>query len=71
MRKFKFSHICFIIGFILAPVWETALQQVIIASEQSPFMFLTRPVAMLLMLITIYVVIKTTMGSMRKSKISG
>ncbi len=71
MRKFKFSHICFIIGFILAPIWETALQQVIISSEQNPFMFFTRPVAMLLMLITIYVVIKTTMGSMRKSKISG
>ncbi|MBU4344935.1 MAG: tripartite tricarboxylate transporter permease [Proteobacteria bacterium] len=67
MNKFDFSHICFIIGFILTPIWETALQQVIITSELNPYMFLTRPVAMILMLITAYVVIKTTIRSMKKT----
>lgn len=38
MRKFDYSFICLIIGFILAPIWETSLQQVIIASEQDPYM---------------------------------
>ncbi|RJQ59696.1 MAG: Tricarboxylate transporter family protein [Desulfobacteraceae bacterium] len=66
MRKFDFNHICFIIGFILAPMWETALQQVIISSEQNPFMILTRPVAMILLGITLYIVIKTTIGTMRR-----
>jgi putative tricarboxylic transport membrane protein len=68
MRKFDFSYICFIIGFILAPIWETALQQVIIASEHDPYMFLTRPVAILLLLLTGFVVVKTTIGSIRKPK---
>jgi len=64
MRKFDFNHICFIIGFILTPIWETAFQQVIISSEHNPYMFFTRPVAMILMAITLYVVIKTIIGSM-------
>lgn len=67
MHKFGFSHICFIIGFILTPIWETSLQQVIIASELNPFMFFTRPVAIIIMLLTAYIVIKTTVGSMKKA----
>lgn len=67
MNKFDFSHICFIIGFILTPIWETSLQQVIITSELNPYMFFTRPVAMILMLITAYVVIKTTIRSRKKT----
>ncbi len=66
MKKFDFSIICFIIGFILTPVWETALQQVIIASEHNPAMFFTRPVAMALMALTAFVVVKTTLGTLKK-----
>lgn len=66
MRKFDFNYICFIIGFILAPIWETALQQVIISSELEPTMFLKRPVAMLLMAITAYVIVKTSVGKAKK-----
>lgn len=66
MKKFDYSHICLIIGFILAPIWETSLQQVIISSKNNPYMFLTRPVAMILMAITAYIVYKTTLGAMRK-----
>ncbi len=66
MNKFGFSHICFIIGFILTPIWETALQQVIISSQLDTFLFFKRPVAMILMIITGYIVVKTSIGSMKK-----
>lgn len=66
MRKFGYSFICLIIGFILAPIWETSLQQVIISSRFDPFMFFTRPVAMILMALTAYVVFKTGLGAARK-----
>ncbi len=66
MNKFDFSHICFIIGFILTPIWEIALQQVIIASELDPFMFFRRPVPMILMCITGYIIIKTSLRAMKK-----
>lgn len=59
MRKFDYSLICLIIGFILAPIWETSLQQIIIASEQDPFMFIKHPLADILILITIFIIIKT------------
>lgn len=59
MRKFDYSFICLIIGFILAPIWETSLQQVIIASEQDPLMFLHRPVAVALMLVAFFIIGKS------------
>jgi putative tricarboxylic transport membrane protein len=68
MRKFDYSIICLIIGFILAPIWETSLQQIIIASEQTPYMFLTRPVAVLLMALTFYIVIKTARNGKKTSE---
>ena len=68
MRKFDYSFICLIIGFILAPIWETSLQQIIIASEQDPTMFLKRPVAMALMAITLIIVVKTIIAAHKKEK---
>ena len=67
MRKYDYSHICFIIGFILTPIWETALQQVIIASQLDAFLFFKRPLAMILMGVTGYVVFKTAKTSMKKN----
>ena len=66
IRKFDYSFICLIIGFILAPIWETSLQQVIIASEQDPYMFLTRPVAVVLMLMTFFIIGKSVLATGRK-----
>jgi len=59
MRKFDFSYVAFLIGFILAPEWERALQQVVIISEFDTFMFFQRPVAMVLMAITFFVIVRT------------
>jgi putative tricarboxylic transport membrane protein len=68
MRKFDFSFICLIIGFILAPIWETALQQIIIASQFDPYMFFTRPVALALMGLTGVVILKTAITEIKKPK---
>lgn len=59
MRKFDYSYVAFLIGFILAPEWERALQQVVIISEHDPFMFFQRPVAMVLMVLTLFVIVRT------------
>ncbi|MGB5835075.1 MAG: tripartite tricarboxylate transporter permease [Thiohalocapsa sp.] len=66
MRKLDFSYVAFLIGFILVPEWERALQQVVITSQFDPYMFFTRPVAVLLMLLTFFVVVKTFVSSIRK-----
>ena len=69
MRKFDFSFICLVIGFILAPIWEISLQQVVIASEHNPYMFFHRPVAVILMLLTFIVVIKTSISSLKNKRV--
>ncbi|MDH5423725.1 MAG: tripartite tricarboxylate transporter permease [Gammaproteobacteria bacterium] len=71
MRKFDYSYVAFLIGFILAPEWERALQQVVIISEYDSYMFFQRPVAMMLMALTLFVVVRTFWTSIhakRKNK---
>ena len=63
MRKFDYSYVAFLIGFILAPEWERALQQVVIISEFDTWMFFQRPVAMILMGLTLFVIVRTYMSS--------
>lgn len=65
MRKFDFSYVAFLIGFILVPEWERALQQVVITSQYDPFMFFERPVAVVLMLLVFFVVIRTFVTNTR------
>ena len=66
MRKFDFSYVAFLIGFILVPEWERALQQVVITSQFDTFMFFRRPVAVLLMALTIFVIARTFLLGIRK-----
>lgn len=68
MRKLDFSYVAFLIGFILVPEWERSLQQVVISSQFEPFAFFTRPVAVILMLLTFFVIIKTFVGNLRKKQ---
>jgi putative tricarboxylic transport membrane protein len=68
MRKFDYSYVAFIIGFILAPEWERALQQVVIISQYDTYMFFQRPVAMILMALTIFVVVRTFWGSIQAGR---
>lgn len=68
MRKFDYSYVAFLIGFILAPEWERALQQVVIISEYDTFMFVQRPVAMVLMGLTLFVVGRTFLCSIRAGR---
>ncbi len=72
MRKFDYSYVAFLIGFILAPEWERALQQVVIISEYDTFMFFQRPVAMILMVLTFFMIGRTfwcSISAGRKNKL--
>jgi putative tricarboxylic transport membrane protein len=68
MRKFDFSYVAFLIGFILVPEWERALQQVVIISENNPTMFFGRPVAMALIALTFFVVGKTFWNNIKAGR---
>lgn len=68
MRKFDFSYVAFLIGFILVPEWERALQQVVIISQFDTSMFFRRPVAMGLMALTFFVIGRTFWKGIKESK---
>lgn len=68
MRKFDYSYVAFLIGFILAPEWERALQQVVIISEFDTYMFFQRPVAMGLMALTLFVIARTFWININKGR---
>jgi len=68
MRKFDYSYVAFLIGFILAPEWERALQQVVIISEFDTYMFFQRPIAMGLMVLVLFVVVRTFWNGIKNNK---
>ncbi|MDH5546253.1 MAG: tripartite tricarboxylate transporter permease [Gammaproteobacteria bacterium] len=68
MRKFDYSYVALLIGFILAPEWERTLQQVVIISQQDTYMFFQRPVAMVLMALTLFVVVRTFWTSIKAGR---
>ena len=68
MRKFDYSYVAFLIGFILAPEWERALQQVVIISQYDTYMFFQRPVAMGLMILAFIVIARTFWTSFAERK---
>ncbi|MDL2307297.1 tripartite tricarboxylate transporter permease [Desulfovibrio sp. OttesenSCG-928-C06] len=59
MKKFNYSYVCFIIGFILGPMFELSLQQIVIRSAQEPGFMFTRPVALALLALTAFIVLRT------------
>lgn len=54
MRKLDFSIVAFIIAFILGPLFEDALRQTLVLFSDSPGELLTRPIAIVFLLLTIY-----------------
>jgi len=68
MRKFDYSYVAFLIGFILAPEWERALQQVVIISEYDTYMFFQRPVAMGLMALVLFVIVRTFWNNLKDKR---
>ena len=68
MRKFDFSYVAFLIGFILVSEWERSLQQVVIISQFDTFMFFRRPVAVGLMALTFFVIAKTFWAGLKAKK---
>lgn len=68
MKKMRYSYVCFIIGFILGPMFELSLQQIIISSEQDPWLLLKRPVALALLGLTLLVIARTGWKARKNSK---
>jgi putative tricarboxylic transport membrane protein len=66
MRKLDFSVVAFIIAFILGPLFEDALRQTLVLFGDSPERLLTRPIAILFVVMTGYSVWRLGFGTKPK-----
>jgi putative tricarboxylic transport membrane protein len=58
MRKLDYSFITFIIGYVLAPLLESAFRQSMVMSKGNPFILLQRPISLVFVILTILAVIR-------------
>lgn len=65
MKKLKFSFVCFIVGFILGPMFELYVQQVVIGASGDYLSVLCRPVTAVILLCTV-VFVATVMYRQKK-----
>lgn len=68
LRIAKLSFVALIIGFVLGKVFETSIQQTLIASEGDITVLFTRPISGIIMLISCCFLAWMAYGSFKKSK---
>lgn len=54
MKKFDFSFVTFVVGYILGPMAELALRQAIIITDADPAALLSHPIALLFLALTVF-----------------
>ena len=70
MLSFHFPAGPMIIGFILGPLLESSFDQTMTLSDGSFMIFLTSPVAIALLLLTVAAVVSIARARLRRSKIA-
>ncbi len=59
MRKFGYSFVTFLIGFVLEPAFELSLQQTLILSGDNVSVFFTRPVPLVMLVASLLLAVHT------------
>lgn len=66
MKKYDFSFVTFIIGFVLGPMFEFSLQQVLSSSQGNLMIFFQRPVSAVVIVLTIVFLIHNFISNRRE-----
>lgn len=66
MKKYDFSFVTFIIGFVLGPMFEYSLQQVLSASQGNLMIFFQRPVSAVVVVLTIVFLVHNGIRNMKQ-----
>jgi putative tricarboxylic transport membrane protein len=53
LRKFDFSYVTFLIGFVLTPSLELSLRQALILTDRNPYALLRHPIALAMLAVTV------------------
>lgn len=67
MKKFDYSFVAFLIGFVLAPEFEVSFRSFLLVSQGDPLGFLiTRPIALVFCIMTVIAVVRIAWTEHRK-----
>ena len=67
MKKFDYSFVAFLIGFVLAPEFEVSFRSYLLVAQGDPLGFLiTRPIALVFCIMTVIAVVRITWDEHRK-----
>lgn len=69
IKKLRFSFVCFIVGFILGPMLELSLQQMLITYSDNLMAILARPATLVIWIIIILFIIWQIISSQKTKKI--
>ena len=70
MRKFDYSFVTFVVGYLLGPMAELTIRQTIILSARDPWRILDHPIALLFLALTVFAVWRFTIAGMRSMRLS-
>jgi putative tricarboxylic transport membrane protein len=68
MRKYKYEGAPLVLAFILGPMLENTLRQSLAISDGSPFIFFTRPIAAVGIIITLLMLISSMIPAFRRKR---
>ena len=63
MRKLAFPYVTFIIGFILGPLLENSMNQMLVMSGDDPLILVTRPISLALVLLSLASIVYFVRGA--------
>lgn len=68
MRKFHYEPAPFVLGFVLGEMLEKSVRQSLIISQGSPLIFFTRPISLVLMVATVFMILSPIFTIFRKRR---
>jgi putative tricarboxylic transport membrane protein len=68
MKKFDYSFVTFVVGYVLGPMTELSIRQALIISDANPSALLNHPVAIFFLLLAILSAWRFSSGSLLKHK---
>ena len=67
MKKFDYSFVAFLIGFVLAPEFEVSFRSFLLVAQGDPLGFLiTRPIALVFCIMTLIAVVRIAWSENQK-----
>ncbi len=67
-RVFGFSPVPMMLGFILGPILEENLRRALQVAEGNPMVFLTRPISLAFIVVTVLVLVVMWLPAVRKRR---